>query len=114
MPDPPDAAHLFRRGYDFAHAGTDPGAEIDAAVIFPQLFQRQPVSGREIFDMNVIADAGTVGRIVIGAENPYRFQFPVNGFQHQRNEMRFRQMALADRSVRRTAGGIKITQGYVL
>ena len=64
----------------------------------------------EIVDMNVITDAGAVGRGIVFAKKLEWAAFSGDGFQSGGNEMSFRIVQFADRATLVGAGGIEIAQ----
>src|SRR5207302_1942019 len=75
--------------------------------------QSQEVRGRQVVDMDVIADTRAVGSRIVGAEYLQRWPLTQNRLQSQRNKMGFGIMILTDLAVGAGAGGVEITQGGV-
>ena len=71
-------------------------------------FERQDVRLREIDDVDVIANAGAVGRRIIGAVNFALRRLAERDFEHVRDQMRFDAMMFAKFLAR--AGGVEITE----
>ena len=68
------------------------------------------MGGGQVVDVDVIADAGAVGRGVVGAEDVDRLALAESDLQDQRDEMRFGVVVLADRAVGRGTGGVEVAQ----
>ena len=103
----------FARGLDdFADAEAASVAEIvGELVLLAQRIEREHVRARQIADVDVIADAGSVGRFVVGAKNRDEFAFALRDLQNQRNQMRFGMVGFA--LVCGRAGGVEIAQAGV-
>ena len=101
------------RGFDhFADAESAAVAEIvGELVLLAQRIEREHVRARQIADVDVIADARSVGRFVIGSENRDEFAFALRDLQNQRNQMRFGMVGFA--LVCGRAGGVEIAQAGV-
>src|SRR5215813_9352513 len=69
------------------------------------------MSAGEIADVDVVADAGTVGRVVVGAENGDVFALAASDLQDQGDEVRFRAMIFA--LLRSGAGGVEIAEAGI-
>src|SRR5262249_49882756 len=69
--------------------------------------QRHDVRTREIRDVNVVADAGAIGRRVIVAEHG-NARVLRRGFENEWNQMRFGQMPFA--APLRGASGVEVSQ----
>ncbi len=87
---------------------------VDAAVAIGQRFQRQDVRVCQVQHMNVIADAGSIGRIVIIAIYRNGVALAQCHLQHQRDEVRFRGMIFPDVAVGMSAAGVEVAQAAVL
>src|SRR4051812_20144860 len=61
------AGHRLTGGDDFADAGAAAGAEVVEGALIRA--EGQHVGLGEVYDVDVVADAGAVGRLVIGPEN---------------------------------------------
>lgn len=74
------------------------------------MLKSQPVSLGQIEDMNVIADTSPIRRIVIAPK--YRNFRPSTGcrLQHQRNQVSFGVVTLAQQRIGMSAGCIEVTQ----
>src|SRR5256885_13540698 len=64
----------------------------------------------EIHDMNEVAHAGAVRRVVVGAENPEDRTPPQRSLDRQRNGMSLRAVPLADAPFGICACGVEVTQ----
>src|SRR5262249_10137098 len=90
----------------FSNARTAAGAEVVTAA--GGFAQSQNMRVGEIEDVNVIANTGSIRRVVVGSVNfDLRF-FTKRHLQHSRNEMRLRSMVFAKFHGR--AGGIEVAQ----
>ena len=68
---------------------------------------------RQIVDVDVIANAGAVGRGIVVAENRDVFALPERHLQHDRNQVRLGRVVLAHVALRARAGGVEVTQRRV-
>ena len=59
-------------------------------------FQREDMGAGEVGDVDIVADAGSIGRLVIRPEDFQRRASPVSRHQCQRDQMGFHRMCLAD------------------
>ena len=85
----------FLRGLDhFAHARAAAGAEI-VEFTFRRV-EREDVRPGKIDNVNVIADAGAIRRVVIGPVNFDVRLLAERNFEHVRNEMGFDAMVFAE------------------
>lgn len=64
----------------------------------------------EVRNVDVIAEAGTIGSRIIRAEDPDLRAPARSGVEHERNEMCFRVVVLAEFAITIRAGGIEIPQ----
>lgn len=69
---------------------------------------------RQVVDVDVVADAGAVRRIVIRAEDFDVFLFPGQREQDVGDEVGFRVVVFTDQAVLAAAGGIEIAQENAL
>src|SRR6266487_4451247 len=90
----------------FSYARTPTRAEIVAAA--RGFAESQNMRIREIEDVNVIANTGSIRRVVVGSVNVDVWFFSERHLQHSRNEMRLRSMVFA-KSLG-CAGGIEVAQ----
>ena len=74
-----------------------------------KIFERLHVRVRDIAYVNIIAHAAAIRRVVVVAEN-MDWGSSARGCKHQRNEMGFRSMCLADFAVWICPRGVEITQ----
>ena len=104
------ASDLTDSGDEFAYRPAAAGAEIerDTFRTIEQGIERPHVSVSEITHMNVIAHTGAVcGRIII-AKNGEGFAFADRRVEQEGKHMSFRNVTLADLTVRIRAGSIEI------
>src|SRR2546423_10041385 len=99
-------ADLPARFDDCADAGPASGAEIVELTL--RRFQSEDVGLGQIADVNVVADTGAVGRVVIGSVNFDVRLLSERNLQDIRDQVRLDAMFLAEPL--RTAGGIEITE----
>src|ERR1019366_6511369 len=98
------ARHLLARPDDLADRVTVAVAQVVEAV--PARRQAEDVRLGQVEDVDVIADAGAVGRGVVGAVD-FAMRLPAQGdLQHVRDEMRLDAMVLAEPDAR--AGGVEV------
>ena len=71
---------------------------------------REPVRRGEIGGVHVVANAGAVGRRVVGAEDLQRIHPALSDPQHQRNEVGLGIVVLAVRTVGVGAGGVEVAK----
>ena len=90
----------------FAHTRAAAGAEIVKGTLLR--FERQDMRARQIENVNVVANAGAIRCVVIGAVNFNMRFFAERDLQHIRDEMRLAAMVFA--KFCRRAGGIEIAQ----
>ena len=64
----------------------------------------------QIVDVEIVADAGAVGGVVIGSKHGNVWQASSSSPQYQRNQMSFRVVAFAQIAVWISPGGIEIAQ----
>src|SRR5712671_3274273 len=64
----------------------------------------------KVINVNVIANAGAVGRGIIRAEDLDLRPLAKNGLQDERNEMRFRIVIFANLGIGAGAGGVEIAE----
>ncbi len=76
--------------------------------------QGQQVSEAEVFDVDVIADAGAVGGVVVRAEDLDVFTFAHGGLDDQGDQVRLGAVVFADGTVTARAAGVEVTQGGVV
>ena len=75
-----------------------------------QQLQRQHMRRRQIGDVDIVADRGTVGGVVIIAEHGEIRHMPLQGHHRARDQMGFDLAQLADAAGRIGAAGVEITQ----
>ena len=63
----------------------------------------------QVVHMNVIANAGPIRRRIIGAEHGDGLASTERRLQHERNQMRFGIVVLADAAVFGTSGHVEVT-----
>ena len=80
------AGDAFARGDDFTDAGSAASAEIEKGALFHS--EREHVCGREIKDVDVIANAGAVRRLVVGAVDFDVILLAEGDFEDVRDEVR--------------------------
>ena len=92
----------------FANAVAPPDAQVELQPMSRlQSFQGQQMGAGQIVDVDVVANAGAVGRGIILAEDLDLLPLPQGHLQHQRNQMRFRIVVFADVARRRCAAALK-------
>ncbi len=64
----------------------------------------------QVFDVNVVADAGAVRGGVVGSVDLERPDFPCDSHQNPRDQVGFRIVILADPPVGRAAAGVEIAE----
>ena len=86
------------------------GAEVvgDAGVVQP--FQRREVGGGEVRHVDVVADAGAVRRVVVGAKHRQFGAAAEHGVDGQRDQVGFRRVVLAQAALGVGAGGVEVAQ----
>ena len=103
-----------RRFDDLEHGIAAAAAEVvDAAAPVGKCLERQDMRPRQIKDMHVVADAGAIGCVVIGAVDFDRVTLPQGDLQDERDQMRFGIMRLADMPVGVGTTGIEVAQAAV-
>ncbi len=75
-----------------------------------QTREREQMGFGQVGHVNVVANGGSVGRWVVGAEDLELFAATESGFDREGNEMRFRVVVLADLAVGIGASGVEITE----
>ena len=96
------ARHLFEQCDHFADAVAAADADVvRQAGSRPDLLQREDVRGGQVIDVDVVADAGAVGRRVVGAEDLDVRALAERGLEDERDQVRFGVVVLADGAVRR-------------
>ena len=66
--------------------------------------------GADVIDVNVISNAGSIGRRKIIAIHREGFTLPQRGFQQDRNDPQVRIMVLSQSPIRRATGHVEISQ----
>ena len=87
---------------------------IDLLGAFVQLAQRQQVGPAQVVDVDVVADAGPVGRLVVGSVDLDVGALAHRRLDGQRNQVRLRAMILAAKTVVARAAGVEIPQGRIV
>ena len=108
------AAYLFGGANQLQHTRAAARAEIDAPGVVIQLLQREAMRLSQILHVDVVADAGIVRRVVVGAEHADAVPLAGDGLQRQRDQMCLRVVRLTDAAVLSGSGGVEVTQGDVL
>src|SRR5436190_13530823 len=80
---------------------------VDELVSKRESLEGQKVSTRQILHMNVVANASTVRRSIIGAKDRDRWSFSGSNLKNQRNQVRLRIVSLAQRTS--SARSIEVT-----
>src|SRR5215207_866601 len=62
------AGHFTRRLDDLAHSKAFAGTKVEVTATLGQRRQRQHMRPSQVADMNVITDAGSVARVVVGTK----------------------------------------------
>ena len=100
---------------DFLHARAVAGAEVELECTCRgcSFSMAGDVGGGQVVDVDVVADAGAVGRGVVGAEDVDRLALAERDLQDERDEVRFGVVVFADRAVGGGAGGVEVAEGGV-
>jgi hypothetical protein len=72
------------------------------------------VGAAQVVDVDVVADAGAVSGVVVAAKNADVWPAPTGGLPHQRDQMGFRVVALAQLAFWVSACGVEVAQAYRL
>src|SRR3989338_4114947 len=122
IPGPPRThAHLYFFPSDTLDSAQDllHGIAVAVSQIEDPAFQaakkrleRQKMRRGQVLDVNVIANAGAVRRVVVVAEDHELFVLSGDGAKDVGNDVRFGLMALAGLPSRMRAAGVEITQGH--
>src|SRR5580692_1218791 len=90
------AGHAPRGFDDLAHAESAAAAQVvDQRSTLAESIKSEHVRLSQVADVNVIANAGAVGRGVVGTEDGDGFSLSGCSFQNEGNQMRFGMVALA-------------------
>ena len=66
----------------------------------------------QITDMDVIANAGAIRRVVVVAEDLQVGSMATHHVEHQRDQVGFRVVLFAEISVRISAGGVEVAEDH--
>src|ERR1700685_193930 len=104
---------LFDGGDDLLDGVSAAGADVDGKTIFAggEMVESFDVRGGKIVDVDVVADAGAVGRGIGGAEDVLLWALARCGAEGERDQMCFGIVEFADFSAFVGTGGVEITQG---
>ena len=111
------ALEAYDRAYGFRFAAlryfNAAGADVDGKTIFAggEMVESFDVRGGKIVDVDVVADAGAVGRGIVGAEDVQLWALARCGAEGERDQMCFGIVEFADFSAFVGTGGVEITQG---
>jgi hypothetical protein len=83
-----------------------------AGAAIHQVLQAENMCINQIHNMNIIPDAGTVRRRIIGAVDADMLPFSRSCFENKGNEVGLGVMAFADPGERVSTCGIEIPEGY--
>ncbi len=86
-----------------AHAGAY--VDLDRRAAGAEVLQRLQVRIGEVVDVDVVADAGAVGRVVVGAEHPETVAVEEGCLHRQRDQVDTEVPVLADAAIGAGAGG---------
>jgi hypothetical protein len=86
-------------GYDLLDAASDPGAKVVGGESTLPCRQRCNVRGSEIRDVDEVADAGTVRRVIVIAEYRYAGALVRRGLKDDRDQVCLRVVLLSDLAV---------------
>lgn len=103
---------LFRRRDDLLNREADAVAEVEHVILAAvhQIFRGEDVRGSKVGDVDVVAHARAVARGIIVAEDVHVVALAVRDLQHDRNQVRFRIMRLADLARHVCAAGVEVAQ----
>lgn len=103
------AGDFFSRFQDFPDGKPQAGSQIEAfrGAALHQVVHRSQVGVRQVVDVDVVADAGAVRRIVIRAEDFDVFLFPGQREQDVGDEVGFRVVVFTDQAVLAAAEALK-------
>ncbi len=107
-----EAGDLLDAREDFAHAVAMPIADVrdQRLAAGAQVVERIQVRGGEVFDVDVVAHAGAVGRRVVGAEHRQVRALADRGLAGHLDQQRGGARRLADAALRVGAGHVEIAQ----
>ena len=110
------AGNAARGVDDLLHREAVAVAQVEGVAVAAggEFFQRQQVGLAQVHDVDVVADAGAVGSVVVAAEDGDVGAAPGCGLQHQRDEVGFRFVAFAEFAFRVGAGGVEVAQAHGL
>ena len=105
-----EARYPFNRVQDFPHREAPPGTEIDrdAVAAAEQVPHGGHVRIREIGDVDIVANGGTVRGRVVAAEDGDFVEMAQGGKDCPRDEVRLGFVALADLAVGVAATGVEV------
>ena len=75
-------------------------------------FQRQHVCLGQIVDVNVVANAGSIGRGIVGAKQLQFGRVLRSPLSMRRNQVSFRMVNFADGSALVSSGGVEVSQAH--
>ena len=103
------AEHVARGRDDLAHRVAAPRAEVDRAerVALLEPRQRPQVGDREILDVDVVADAGPVGSVVVVAEDRERRRPAEARIERERDQVGLGLVALAQLAIGSAPAALK-------
>jgi hypothetical protein len=90
-----------------------PQIEDTAGLAVFQPLKSQDMRIDQVANMNIIADAGAVGRIIIRAKHRESRAFPFDRIQHQRDQMGFGLMKLANLGIRVGPRDVEIAKNHM-
>src|SRR5207248_3941551 len=100
---------LFTGADDLQNRGASAGADVEGILCrWRRRFDGQAMRLSQIIHMNIVANAGAVGSGIVVSENHQFFSLAEGNLEREGNEMIFRIVILAELTIRRCAGGVKV------